>query len=384
MRNISADYIFIDGQVVTGCQLSIDEDGLIQSINYINEDVAAEHHKGLLVPGFVNAHCHLELSHTKGLIAEKTGLQAFIDQVVKVRNYNLKEIDEAIAIQDKLMYDAGIIAVGDIVNTANTIDVKRKSNLYYHSFIELFGLQENLTQLRIHEFEQLKDKFDQYYLSNSFTPHAPYSVSPNLFKWINKQSSNYSIISIHNQECAAEDQFFKKKEGRIKKQMEAFGVDLSYWKATGKSSVESVLPYFDKNQKILLVHNTYTSAEDIEKVNNSGKNIWWCFCPNANLYIEGKLPNINYFDAGQIVIGTDSLASNHQLSILEELKTTHQHYPGISLMQLLTWATINGAKLFGIEDKYGTISVDKTPGLVLIEGLDNLRMNQHTKAKRID
>lgn len=112
---------------------------------------------------------------------------------------------------------------------------------------------------------------------------------------------------------------------------------------------------------------------------------FWCTCPNANLYIENRLPNYRHFIDNQAVvcIGTDSLTSNWQLSILEEMKTIarFQSYVGFEL--LLRWATLNGALALGFEDDFGSIEVGKTPGLLLLDLGEDLQLNQNTKVKRL-
>jgi cytosine/adenosine deaminase-related metal-dependent hydrolase len=136
-----------------------------------------------------------------------------------------------------------------------------------------------------------------------------------------------------------------------------------------------------------LVHNTFTGTNEIEEANSLYENLYWCLCVNANLYITGNLPNLSYFKSMQakVTIGTDSLASNRQLSVLEELKTIHLHEPSIPLEQLIKWATINGAKFLKMQEKFGKIKPGVNPGLVLIEGINehNLLLTATASCKRI-
>jgi len=138
-------------------------------------------------------------------------------------------------------------------------------------------------------------------------------------------------------------------------------------------------------QNILLVHNTFTNLKDIYFVKRFDRKINWCFCPNANLYIEGRLPKIDLFlDKGfNITLGTDSLASNHRLCLLSEMHILQKNFPEITLQQVLQWGTINGAKFLGIADEKGSIEVGKTPGLNLLTGLDGLTITGDTKVKRL-
>ena len=92
-------------------------------------------------------------------------------------------------------------------------------------------------------------------------------------------------------------------------------------------------------------------------------------CPNANLYIENRLPNINLLlkSGANICIGTDSLASNHQLSVMAELETIHQYYPEIAWEKLLGWATYNGASALQMQQSIGSFEAGKRPGIVQIK-----------------
>jgi cytosine/adenosine deaminase-related metal-dependent hydrolase len=129
-----------------------------------------------------------------------------------------------------------------------------------------------------------------------------------------------------------------------------------------------------ETKKVLLVHNTYTSQEDLELIKHYSNDceINFCLCPKANLFIENTLPDIPMLvQSGiKITIGTDSLASNDSLSILEEMKTIQKHFPKISFEMLLQWSTKNGAEFFGIEKEFGTIEKGKKPGLNLLKGMN--------------
>ncbi len=109
---------------------------------------------------------------------------------------------------------------------------------------------------------------------------------------------------------------------------------------------------------------------------NIFRHAYWCLCPNSNLYIENKLPNINLFSlySERVTIGTDSLASNTTLSILEEMKTIMRNYEDIDFTELIKWGTLNGAKALKMDDKLGSIEVGKTPGLNLISNFDFNKM----------
>lgn len=352
------------------------------------EDI--ERLKGILSPGFINAHCHLELSHMKGLIPKHTGLVDFILKVVNERHFEEQQILAAIDNAEKEMYQNGIVAVGDICNNTLTISQKQKGRLRYHNFIEASGFIPAFAQDRFNKSLAILDEYrsivnDQL---STINPHAPYSVSPEMLGMINELPNN-NLLTIHNQEIAAENELFEKGEGDFLRLYKEMGIDISFFKPSGKSSLQTWLQYFIKGQSIILVHNVATSEADIEFVKlqtpNPKLQIYHCLCPNANLYISNSLPDVNKLiqQKCDIVLGTDSLASNDQLSIFEEIKTLQKNFPELNLQTLLQWATINGANALQMDKTQGSFEKGKQPGLVLIEGVEKLKTNNNSSAKRI-
>ena len=349
--------------------------------------------KGVLSPGFVNCHCHLELSHMNGLIPEQTGLVDFVFKVVTERHLPDEAIAEAIVNAEKAMIAAGIVAVGDICNNLSTLGQKQKGNLAYYNFIEASGWAPELAQTR---FERSRDFYEAFEsiqhikynparaVQNSLSPHAPYSVSNKLWLLIQPYFPG-KTITIHNQETAFEDELFVSGSGDFTRMYEMMKLNTSFFQPTGKSSLRSYLPKMRDAKEIILVHNTFTKEEDIVFVNGEWSMVNWCICINANQYIENAVPPVDLLikHGSSIVVGTDSLASNHTLSILDELKTIHQYFPSVPLAQLLQWATSNGAKALQLGDALGNFEKGKSPGVVLIEGLENGNICSRSGSKKL-
>ncbi|MBL4715074.1 amidohydrolase family protein [Sphingobacteriaceae bacterium AH-315-L07] len=376
MRKITADYIFpISSPPVKQGVVLINNDGTIKSVVERDQFELSELevHDGFITPGFVNAHCHLELSYLKNKISEKTGLVDFITKIIELRNeFDEETIQLAIEESEKEMIANGIVAVGDISNTINSFSQKSKSNILYHTFIELMGFHPDVAEVA---FNNGLDIYESIPGSNkSVTPHGPYSVSEQLFHKINihAKKNNYPL-SIHIQESVDENKLFQSKEGDLIEFYKKLNIDLDFFESTQRSSLLSVIPYLEKEFKILLVHNTFTTPTEIKWIEENYENVWWCFCPKANLYIEETLPEFTSFMQNncKITVGTDSLASNNSLSILDELKVISQTDPKIPLNTLLTWATKNGAEFLRFENTLGTLEKGKSPGLNLIKDVDN-------------
>ena len=362
--------------------------------------------EGILCPGMVNTHCHIELSHLKGVIPEGTGLVEFVKQVISKRETpHSPDLSQAAyhelyeqALDQKLqamtraveeLYQSGTVAVGDICNTADSLELKRNSPLYWHNFIEVSGFVDAVAGKRLKFSEDIlaafiKSQSKASAADNTLTPHAPFSVSKSLFGLLNEKTAG-QIISIHNQETAAENILYQFKEGAFLSLYDSLGINIEGFSATSKNSFQSWLPYFDREQKIITVHNTFTTEADVRFAAQlyeatAGAHLpYYCICVNANLYIENTLPPLEMLLANncEIVLGTDSYASNRQLNLTEEIKTLQKNFPDVPLERMLQWATINGAEALGIDDQYGSFTKGKKPGLVLIDP-DNM------KSKRVD
>ena len=163
------------------------------------------------------------------------------------------------------------------------------------------------------------------------------------------------------------------------------GNDLSFFAPTQTNSLEAVLKSVGGNVPLLLVHNTYTTTDDLSKVAEYNSQVSYCLCPNANLYIEKRLPDIKLLGASDqlMVLGTDSLASNWTLSILDEMKTISASDPSIELATLISWATNNGAKFLGVDSELGSFEKGKRPGINLIYNVDleNIAIGQRSKVR---
>jgi len=388
-RYLSADYIFpASSEPVKDGIVVIDESGeiidLIDSSRSYEISGTVERYQGIIVPGFVNSHCHLELSHMFGKIPEGTGLVSFISEVISQRAAKEDQVLAAMKTYDQLMFENGIVAVGDISNNHLSKSVKQKSQIYYHTFIELLGFDPVRAETVFQKALDLKAEFSP--LHASVVPHAPYSVSVELFSMLKNYSEEHdNLFSMHNQESEPENELFLNKSGYFIDFYKRLNIDLNFFDAPSQTSLQALLPFMPSNQKILLVHNTYTNAQDIAAASHSKKNIHWCFCPNANLYIEQRLPDLELFlNSGfNITVGTDSLASNNKLCILSELKTIREHYSELPSSEIIRWATLNGSQFLGIENKFGSIEKGKTPGLNLISHVNGTEITHLSQIQRL-
>lgn len=375
---------FIDNEQV----LITDEQGTVIELTTTQDaGEQIEQFDGTICPGFINAHCHLELSHLKDVIPPHTGLIPFLLDVVGKRDFPMETILDRIEKAEKEMFQDGIVAVGDIGNTANTLETKRTSKIRWNNFVEVLSFSDEMSPKRMQEYNGVLKAFndaelelEKDHFKSALVPHAPYTISNLTFKEINRQTPG-AVISMHNQEHPAEDVLYKTGEGDFLSFLKIFGFDASPFPITGKSALRSCLPHFNNKQRVLLVHNTFIPDEDIAFAIDYAKEhlagVHFCLCPNANLYIENKMPPIQKLmeQGADLVLGTDSYSSNWQLSIASEIKTINERLPEIPLETILRWATINGAKALEREDELGSFEKGKKPGVVLLDS--------HMNSKRL-
>ena len=390
MKKFSAQYIFTNnGLPLKRGIVTVDDEGTILKIEdtggILIEKGSVEFHNGIITPGFVNCHCHLELSHLKSLIPRGGGLAGFIKLVRTSREAGGEAIQHSISSADEEMYHEGVVLCADICNSRATFDIKKKSRIKYVNLLEVFGIDTEKANRRINEIILLSHIAGDYGLKYWLVPHSVYSLSLSLFRLLKSETASNKITSVHFLETEGEKEFLTDHDGPILKSYLESGLATGKLE-TVKDHVSAVLDEITPSGNLILVHNTFADRNIIKSVMKRDQ-LFWCLCPGSNLYIENHLPPLGILieENCEIVIGTDSLASNNRLSILEEIKTLQKAFPSVRLEDLIAWSTMNGAKALGEEKDYGTIEPGKKPGLLLLQDLDlvNLKLLPESKVRRL-
>lgn len=363
-----------------GTIISIDENG-----GELKESSSVEFFNGIIIPGFVNCHAHLELSFMRGLIPEGTGLVNFLNGIGTYRAGDPEVILSSALTADRDLFREGINLCADICNTSVTFDLKKESRIRYINLLEVFGIESGKAEKRIGEISALSSAAGKAGLANYIVPHTAYSVSLPLFRLLKEKMSHNRVSSIHFMESEDELSFFSDQQNPLLKSYKESGL-LQTPLQIPDNHVTAILNEITRSGNLILVHNTFTDKETVNKINTRG-NTFWCLCPGSNLYIENHLPPLEMLisEGCEIVIGTDSLASNHNLSILSEMKILQEHFPSVHLEELVGWATINGARALAEDANYGRIEPGTRPGLLVLENLDlvNFRLLPETTVTRL-
>lgn len=403
---ITADYIFpISSDPIKNGFVQCDDSGKIIDIGKLDDGLQTRFEQegeeiivcqGFIVPGFTNAHCHLELSYLKGMFKQGSGMDGFIQQINSLRStVGLEERMRAMREAFAELTRQGVTCMGDISNGVTSFELKRDAlaagQMFTRTFIELFGTEPEEAQEILQSALDKQEQALKLGIEAAPTPHSCYTMSPLLNRITAAEGLKSGYISYHNQESQEEEDMLRYGTGPLAEDYRGRGT--TQLPVTGTSA----LIYFIDNLKkevsmpiegnVLLVHNVATDQESVDAALNNFKYPYWVLCPLSNIFIHRQLPPVELMRRNhlKICVGTDSLSSNLLLSMVAELKCLQDAFPQISLTEMLTWACLNGAEAIGAEEKYGSLERGKTPGIVLIEEVDadNMKLTDNSKSIRL-
>ena len=380
IRRIAASYVYTleSSEPLRNGFVEYDEnDGTIIRTGVCEDPSSEEILQGALVPGFVNAHCHVELSHLHGKFYKGSGMAGFIDQINALRDWAGREVKQELVQKwmDK-MWNDGVSAMADISNDDSSFDIKASHDMYTRTFLEVFGSEPEMCEGVMADVTALDALAQEKGIDAAPTPHSCYTMSPALLGASAAAGLAKGYISYHSQESQEEEDLLLTGTGAMYENRVRNG--MSTPPVTGESSLKYFIdrlsavvpaPY---DQHILLVHNVCLQQDDIDAAKKVMNNVYWTICPLSNIFIHNALPPIGLMrkNALDIAIGTDSLSSNDDLSMIKEIACIHENFPEVPMNEIFTWASLNGARFLSKDDVLGTIAPGKKPGIVLVDGLD--------------
>lgn len=380
MKRFTAAYVYtLSGQPLKNAYVEVADDGTILGVGLCRADEKVE--DGIICPGFVNAHCHVELSYMKGLFRKGTGMAGFIDQINELRDTSSYE-DKVSALKDAMdaMWAQGVQAMGDISNCADSFPTKASHPLYTRTFLEVFGADPAGWNAVMEDVRKLQAQAREWGLDAAPTPHSCYTTSPMLMSASSAAGLEDGFLSYHSEESAEEEEMMMYGRGPMWDNRVRNGIPTP--PVTGTSSLE----YFLSRLKaaglpqpvqghVLLVHECCLTPEGAAAAKDVLAQPFLAVCPLSNLFIHNMLPPIPVMrESGiPICVGTDSLSSNDQLNMVAELECLQEAF-GLSMQELLTWACLNGARFLGKENVMGTLEPGKKPGIVRILNHSSVRL----------
>lgn len=393
-NRIAASYVYtLDAEepIVNG-YVEYDDDGTVTAVGRC-EDISSEKRflDGAIVPGFVNAHCHVELSHLHGKFRKGTGMAGFIDQINELRDWAGREVKMELVRKwmDKMWAD-GVSAMADISNDDSSFEVKASHPMYTRTFLEVFGSEPHMCEGVMNEVTELNAAADAAGIDAAPTPHSCYTMSPQLLSASAAAGLDRGYLSYHSQESLEEEELIRYGSGAMYENRKRSG--MSTPPVTGESSLKYFIdrladvrpaPY---DAHVLLVHNVCLSQDDIDAARKVMNNVYWAICPLSNQFIHDALPPVRLMRENglNVMIGTDSLSSNDDLDMVKEMYCLQENFPEVGMNELLSWASLNGARFLSKEDELGSLTPGKKPGLVLIGNLDgNGCLTAESRSERI-
>ena len=393
MKRIAAKYVYplTSTEPLVNGFVEVEEDGTVVRTG-VCEDPAKEpvFLDGALVPGFVNAHCHVELSYMKGLFRKGTGMAGFIDQINELRDTKSLEqkVSDLTQAMDSL-WEQGVVAMADISNCDDSFAVKARHPMYTRTFLEVFGTEPEDCGAVMEGVRKLKAVADGFGIDAAPTPHACYTMSPELVTAVSAEGLKSGFLSFHSEETEEEEEMLKYGSGKMWENRIKAGMSVP--PVTGKSSL---LYFIDRllqghpapfDEHILLVHECCMDQEGVDAVKAVMNHPFVAICPLSNLFIHNALPPIDLMRRNglKVCVGTDSLSSNDDLRIVDELFCLQRNFPEVPLGELFTWASRNGAEFLS-KPEFGTLEAGKKPGLVLVDHLDaDGRLTASSKSHRL-
>ena len=379
MKRIASKYLYRlnDTTPLVNGFVELEDDGTVIRTGVCDDPASEENFlDGAVVPGFVNAHSHIELSSLWKKFRKGTGMAGFIDQINALRDS--APLEERLADIQRWMdtlWQRGVSAMADISNCDESFAIKAASPMYTRTFLEVFGTEPEDCDAVISSVLALRQKALDCGLDAAPTPHACYTMSPELLTAASAEGLRSGFLSFHSEETPEEEEMLKSGSGTMWENRIRSGMSVP--PVTGKSSLLYFLDRLRKahpapfDEHILLVHEVCLDQEGIDAVKAELRHPYFALCPLSNLFIHDALPPVGLMRRNglKLTVGTDSLSSNDDLDIVAELFCLQENFPEVPLGELLTWACRNGAEFLGKEDIYGTIEPGKRPGLVLVDHL---------------
>lgn len=325
--------------------------------------------RGILLPGLVNAHVHLELSALRGQTRSGGGFGPWVTSVMEARARLAPEQDaEAIEGGVSELLRAGTVAVGEVTNSLAPVSALASAPLLGRVFHEVYGVRREAGEAMLAAAQAARAALGAWpeNLSYAPSPHTLYSLHPDVVRQILALTRGQRT-SLHLAEHAAERAYLRDGGGPFAEFLRARGLPAADWPPPGLSPVAYARQLGALGPEVIAVHLCAAAREELARVAESGAPA--VLCPRSNLFIELKLPPL--FDVLELGLrpglGTDSLASNTTLDVLAEAAALRDRFPQAEAGVLFSMACWFGAVALGLSHRVGALAPGLAPGLLAVE-----------------
>jgi cytosine/adenosine deaminase-related metal-dependent hydrolase len=316
---------------------------------------------GVLLPGLVNAHCHLELSHLQGVAPFGEGFVPWVEAFVNARpRYGEEEAASATAAAIASLEEGGTVAVGDISNRLTHLERLGESSLRSVVFLEALAWEpEKGAEAEAWIDERLAAAPVGGQVELRPAAHAPHSVSPALLR---RLVARGGIGTIHLAESPEECRFLRTGDGPWAELLDRRGLGHVPFAPPGTTPVRYADDLGLLHPGLVVAHGVHTTAEDREVLAQRGVSVALCPRSNRNIGVgEADVPAL--LDAGvRLCLGTDSLVSVETLDVLDDAALLAGRFPDLDPAQIVRMATAGGAEALGL-DELGTLEPGKRAAL---------------------
>jgi aminodeoxyfutalosine deaminase len=312
----------------------------------------------VLIPGLVNAHTHLELTCLHGQLVRFSSFFDWISQLIeRRREWTSKEYSESAREGAQMCLSSGTTLVGDISASGASWEALKPLALRKVVFEEALSfLPESVNQTLASLQARLKRGRRDKLLRIGVSPHAPYSVSPELYRAIASLAREKELpLATHLAETREELEFLRSGTGPIKSFLESVNAWPKDWTPPGVDPVSYLEQSGVLETPVLLIHCNYLDGDSMRKILRSRSSV--VYCPRSHNFFGHKdHPVRELLDLGvNVALGTDSLASNDSLSVLDEMRFLFGSRKDLKAVEIFRMATLNGAAALGFGSALGRL-----------------------------
>jgi cytosine/adenosine deaminase-related metal-dependent hydrolase len=317
-----------------------------------------------LLPGLINAHCHLDYTSFKGAIPSRSSFTEWIKSINALRRaFTTQEYAEAIAEGFRMLIQSGVTTVANIEAFPELLPHLPVPPLRTWWFLELIDVRTRLNEEEtllgaLSFFDNHPDWLGGFGLS----PHAPYTASVDLYRLARNCGEKYGMLcSTHIAESVEEHEMFSYARGPLYDFMESLGRDNS--DCCQGSALSHLVEHGVIGKNCLIAHLNYLQDYDYDLVASTGASV--VHCPKCHTYFGHAPFQLRALrqNGVNVCLGTDSLASNNQLDLRSEMRETQQFHR-LSDREVLEMGTLNAAQALGQAGKLGQISPGSLADLV--------------------